>query len=73
MLDFLDNRIAGCIALFILLSVSVWYIKPKILFDEDGKSNTLEIGSFNVNMFGVSVIIISIIVYYFYAMIRYNF
>ncbi len=72
MLDFLDNRLGGCVALFILIVVGMWYTKPKILFDEEYNSKYLAVGSFNINMFGVCVIIASILVYYMYAMIRYN-
>jgi hypothetical protein len=73
MLEFLDNQIAGCIALFILVTVSLWYIKPRLIFNDEGEVNELYIGNYHINIFGVCVIFIAIIVYYFYAMIRYNF
>lgn len=71
-MNFLDNQIGGCIALFITITLSIWYVKPRLIFNEDGNANTLDIGSFNVNLFGIFIVFIAIIVYYVYAMIRYN-
>jgi hypothetical protein len=70
--DFLDNRLGGCIALFVLTTLSLWYIKPKIIFDENDNARYLHIGDFSVSAFGISIIMTAIIVYYIYALIRYN-
>ena len=72
MVQFLDNRLGGCLALFILVVLSVWYISPNLLFDEEGNSKSLYIGNFHVNRFGMCIIIIAIMVYYMYALIRYS-
>lgn len=72
MLEFLDNRLGGCLALFILMVLSVWYISPSLFFDEEGNSKSLYIGNFSVNRFGVCVIVSAILVYYLYALIRYS-
>ena len=73
MLEFLENRLGGCLALFILIALSLWYLSPELLFEEDGNTKSLDIGNFSVNRFGICIIIISIFVYYIYALIRYSF
>jgi len=73
MLDILDNKLGGCLALFILIVISVWYVSPRFFFDENGESKTLYIGNFNINRYGVFVVVVSILSYYCYAMIRYSF
>ena len=72
MLEVFDNKLGGCLTLFILSVLSIWYISPNIFFDEKGNSKSLDIGNFNVNRFGVCVVIIAILVYYVYALIRYS-
>ena len=72
MLDILDNRLAGCIALFVILVLSLWYIKPRFMFDVENNPRYLMVGNYEVNSFGLCVISISIFVYYIYAMVRYR-
>ncbi len=79
MFEYLDNRLSGCISLFVIGIISVWYMKPKFLFQydyENGetviKTKTLHIGSFEVNLFGVCAVVIAIFVYYLCALIQYS-
>lgn len=72
MLEVFDNRLGGCLSLFILSVLSIWYISPTIFFDGEGNTKSLDIGNFNINRFGMCVVIIAILVYYVYALITYS-
>jgi hypothetical protein len=76
MFEALDNRLSGCISLFMITVISIWYIKPRILFSYDNpdevRTKTLQIGSFEVNMFGMCAVIIAIFIYYVCALIQYS-
>ena len=73
MLQILDNKLGGCLVLFVLIVFTIWSISPSIFFDDDGTAKNLYIGSFSVNRFGVCVVVVSILIYYFYAVIKYSF
>lgn len=73
MLDFLDNNIAGCISLFVIIILSVWYFKPHLFKDEDNQFKSINVGSYQITVLGLTTIIVAVFVYYLFAIIRYNY
>jgi len=69
-LEFIDNKLSGCLFVFVMLVSIVWYMKPRIFFHEDGTIRNISdnIDGLNVSLFGVYVIVIAILVYYVYAL-----
>lgn len=69
-LDFVDNKLGGCLFVFVMLVSMMWYMKPRIFFHSDGtvKSMSENIDGLNISLFGIYVIVVAIVVYYVYAL-----
>lgn len=59
--------VGGCVVAFIFVVLSLWVVKPNVVFDKN-ELRYISIANFNVPIFGMSVIIAAILIYYFYAL-----
>lgn len=75
MLEFMNNELGVCFFVFIMIVSLLWYTRSSIFFNEDGtaKSTFGQQNGLNLSLFGMCVIILAIIIYYVFAMFKYNY